>query len=265
MNWSSQFIEENYQYGYIFKEVNLKKKTYSKTHVNKSKKFKFRIFNAENKFTVLHSSFIKTRHQPLSPIQKIKPQALPSVLVKNKKELIFILSEKAVGLDSLLKSTKTGLNNENISEELRRKLLSTSAYYTYLYRKMYIMTTTTAPKNKRNHANLLYSQVLVNFIRKERLYTKLKYSRSPAYDIVSGGAAALLAGFLGFLISEKFGFELVDSGDFYYLLMYIVFLSFSLKPLLHSINYKLSLGEIFSLKFVIEYYLSLIRFFFGKL
>ena len=72
----------------------------------------------------------------------------------------------------------------------------------------------------------------VNFLRKERLYTKLKYSRSPAYDIVSGGAAALLAGFIGFLISEKFGYELVDSGDFYYAFMYVVFAVFSIKPLL---------------------------------
>ena len=72
----------------------------------------------------------------------------------------------------------------------------------------------------------------INFLRYERLYTKLKYSRSPAYDIVSGGAAALLAGFIGFLVSEKFGFELVDSGDFYYLFMYIVFISFAIRPLL---------------------------------
>ena len=56
------------------------------------------------------------------------------------------------------------------------------------------------------------------------MYTKLKYSRSPQSDIVSGGVAALFAGFLGFLISEKFGIELVDSGDFYTFFMYIVFL-----------------------------------------
>jgi len=68
--------------------------------------------------------------------------------------------------------------------------------------------------------NNMFQLVNINFLRKERLYTKLKYSRSPAYDIVSGGAAALLAGFIGFLISEKYGFELVDSGDFYYLFMY---------------------------------------------
>jgi hypothetical protein len=59
------------------------------------------------------------------------------------------------------------------------------------------------------------------------LYTKLKYSRSPAYDIVSGGVAALFAGFLGFLISEKFGIELVDSGDFYIFFMYTTFLLFT--------------------------------------
>ena len=64
----------------------------------------------------------------------------------------------------------------------------------------------------------------INFLKKEKMYTKLKYSRTPQYDIVSGGAAALLAGFLGFLITEKFGFELVDSADFYFLFMYLVFL-----------------------------------------
>jgi hypothetical protein len=103
----------------------------------------------------------------------------------------------------------------------------------------------------------------VNFLRKERLYTKLKYSRSPAYDIVSGGMAALLAGFIGFLISEKYGFELVDSGDFYFLFMYIVFLCFSLRPLLITFNTKTTLLDIFSLKPVLKFYLNLF-FFFSK-
>lgn len=93
----------------------------------------------------------------------------------------------------------------------------------------------------------------INFLRKERLYTKLKYSRSPAYDIVSGGAAAILAGFIGFLISEKFGFELVDSGDFYYAFMYIVFASFSIRPLLVTLNSKDSLKSILSLKPLFSY------------
>jgi hypothetical protein len=83
-------------------------------------------------------------------------------------------------------------------------------------------TNSATTQNLNTYMNLIN----INFLRKERLYTKLKYSRSPAYDIVSGGAAALLAGFIGFLISEKFGYELVDSGDFYYAFMYGVFLTF---------------------------------------
>ncbi len=77
--------------------------------------------------------------------------------------------------------------------------------------------------------NKLWNLFDINFLRKEKIYTKLKYSRVPQYDAVSGGSAALLAGFLGFLISEKFGFELPDSGDFYFLFMYFVFLIFFLR------------------------------------
>lgn len=68
------------------------------------------------------------------------------------------------------------------------------------------------------------------------MYTKLKYSRSPQQDIVSGGGAALLAGFIGFLISEKFGIELVDSGDFYTGFMYVVFLCFGMKTFLKTLG-----------------------------
>merc|ERR1711988_649676 len=100
--------------------------------------------------------------------------------------------------------------------------------------------------NKMSNSTFTLSNV--NFLRKERLYTKLKYSRSPAYDIVSGGAAALLAGFIGFLISEKYGFELVDSGDFYYLFMYGVFLGFSIRPLLTTLNSKNGIVQLFSVK-----------------
>jgi hypothetical protein len=74
------------------------------------------------------------------------------------------------------------------------------------------------------------------FLKKEKLYTKLKYSRSPQYDIVSGGVAAIFSAFIGFLISEKFGIELVDSGDFYILFMYTVFGVFSIRPLIRIVN-----------------------------
>lgn len=76
----------------------------------------------------------------------------------------------------------------------------------------------------------------INFLRKEKIYAKLKYSRSPQYDIVSGGLAAILSGFLGFLICEKFGLELLDSGDFYMAFMYGVFIVFTVRPLLRSVS-----------------------------
>ena len=116
-----------------------------------------------------------------------------------------------------------------------------------------------------NDLNTWFSVLNVNFLRKERLYTKLKYSRSPAYDIVSGGAAALLAGFIGFLISEKFGYELVDSGDFYYLFMYVVFLSFSVRPLLIVADVNKGFWNAFSLKRVALFYVEILKVFLLKL
>jgi len=106
----------------------------------------------------------------------------------------------------------------------------------------------TAAKTEGNYHNPLNDNANINFLRKERLYTKLKYSRSPAYDIFSGGAAAILAGLLGFLVSEKFGMELVDSGDFYYLFMYAVFTAFSVRPLLVVMNSRRSLLSLLSYK-----------------
>lgn len=113
-----------------------------------------------------------------------------------------------------------------------------------------------------SHLNTTLNLININFLRKEKLYTKLKYSRSPAYDIVSGGAAALFAGFLGFLVSEKFGFELVDSGDFYFLTMYIVFICFSIRPLLTIIEPTKSVWTVFSLKPVLNFYIDLLSMLF---
>ena len=107
--------------------------------------------------------------------------------------------------------------------------------------------------------NTWFNSVNVNFLRKERLYTKLKYSRSPAFDIVSGGAAALLAAFIGFLISEKFGYELVDSGDFYFLFMYLVFISFSLRPLITVSDASKGFWDSLSLKRVLNFYANLLQ------
>lgn len=106
-------------------------------------------------------------------------------------------------------------------------------------------------------SNLLWSLFNINFLKKERIYTKLKYSRVPQYDIVSGGAAALLAGFLGFLITEKFGFELADSGDFYFLFMYLVFLFFFCRLFLKIMNNDKSSWNCFSLKWLFMFFKTL--------
>lgn len=114
---------------------------------------------------------------------------------------------------------------------------------------------------KQSPLNSWETLVNINFLRKERLYTKLKYSRSPAYDIVSGGAAALLAGFIGFLITEKFGYELADSGDFYYLFMYAVFAAFSIRPLLTVSDSVKGFWDALSLKRVALFYMNLVKLF----
>ena len=103
------------------------------------------------------------------------------------------------------------------------------------------------------------------FLRKEKIYTKLKYSRCPQYDMVSGGLAALLAGFIGFLICEKFGLELLDSGDFYIAFMYAVFLTFSLRPFLRITCRTSSLYHFLSPKFLICFYKSVISLTFSAI
>lgn len=100
------------------------------------------------------------------------------------------------------------------------------------------------------------NQSPISFIRKEKIYTKLKYSWCPQYDMVSGGIAALFSAFLGFLICEKFGLELLDSGDFYIAFMYGVFISFSLRPFLRILSLENPSFSIFSLKILLTFLLD---------
>jgi hypothetical protein len=103
----------------------------------------------------------------------------------------------------------------------------------------------------------------INFIRKEKIYTKLKYSRVPQYDIVSGGAAALFAGFLGFLICEKFGFELLDSGDFYTAVMYFVFFCFFSRIFLRIFSNYENVWNVLSFKWFFLFYKTIINLIFS--
>ena len=77
--------------------------------------------------------------------------------------------------------------------------------------------------------------------------------------MVSGGFAALLAGFVGFLISEKFGIELVDSGDFYNAFMYGVFAAFSVRPLLRIYSKDNTPYNPLSLKYLLLFLVDIIK------
>jgi hypothetical protein len=153
--------------------------------------------------------------------------------------------------------------------KLHKPFLTKSSYY--LYNRVgtvsnfgkYLEDYRTSKEVTRLRLGYTYINSLstTHLLRKERSYTKLKYSRSPSYDIVSGGSAALLAGLLGFLISEKFGMELVDSGDFYYLFMYLVFLSLSVRPLLLVSNVRRSLFNLISIKRAVDFYITLFMLF----
>lgn len=120
-------------------------------------------------------------------------------------------------------------------------------------------------KNFFKKTNFFWTLFDINFLRKEKIYTKLKYSRVPQYDIVSGGVAALFSGFLGFLICEKFGFELIDSGDFYILFMYLVFLIFALRPFLKITSKEKLSWNAFSYKWILLYYRNVIILIFNKI
>lgn len=121
---------------------------------------------------------------------------------------------------------------------------------------LWVDTSDKLEKKRNTRLNTLKKRAVTHFTRQERLYTKLKYSRSPAYDTVSGGLAVLLSGLIGFLISEKFGFELVDCGDFYFFWMYVVFIAFALKPILITLKRDLNVNYILSIKRVINFYIT---------
>jgi hypothetical protein len=119
-------------------------------------------------------------------------------------------------------------------------------------------------KNKHLNNNL-WNFFDINFLKKEKIYTKLKYSRVPQYDIVSGGVAAIFAGFLGFLICEKFGFELLDSGDFYFLFMYLVFGIFFIRLLIKTLNNEINNWNPLSFKWFLCFYSLLTKMFIKKI
>ena len=174
------------------------------------------------------------------------------------------LVSKALNLHHLYVGSSLDLANFKDTTAYRSYILSKASKNSTLILEQNILKPLSVDAKYTPTFSSSHNLVNVNFLRKERLYTKLKYSRSPAYDIVSGGSAALLAAFLGFLISEKFGFEMVDSGDFYFLFMYLVFISFSVRPLLITLNSNNPVTSVFSIKPIINFFLNLCYLLFNK-
>nr|ASY95703.1 hypothetical protein [Paraurostyla sp.] len=155
--------------------------------------------------------------------------------------------------------------SKNWSKEANRYFFNKNKINDVLLMRTWENFTNKMTKNtniKKRKPNNLWNFFNIYFLKKEKIYTKLKYSRVPQYDIVSGGVAALFAGFLGFLICEKFGFELLDSGDFYFIFLYLVFFFFFFKLIIKLISFEINFYNIFSLKPFFIFYSNLFSYFF---
>lgn len=100
----------------------------------------------------------------------------------------------------------------------------------------------------------------VNLLRKESLYSKLRYSRTPSFDIVSGGSALLVTSFLGYVICDKCGFELIDSGDFLFLIVYLTAALFAIKTLLKLYTNTSRQWNVLNFRLWFEFYSNFVRF-----
>jgi hypothetical protein len=249
--------------------------------LNSSHYWALNFFEDKNLPVFLNNTYVFKKYnlyKPKTSVQKLLNESSKFTIKSNLvNDAEFLKPWEKEGLNSIYKPTKSvkDLNTLNYflnySQSKGRNLymylnLSDNQYtkrgIKYLFHKY---KTANTGSNSNKQLNTVSNLINVNFLRKERLYTKLKYSRSPAFDIVSGGAAALLAGFIGFLISEKFGYELADSGDFYYLFMYGVFAAFSLRPLLTVSDSTKGFIDALSLKRVLLFYVNLVKLFLKKL
>lgn len=208
---------------------------HNKFILNKENLFFNKLINSQKNFTIKYSS-----SNPLIFLNKEE-----KLFFNNKYKLLTKVKHKKLVSNDFGKLIYDYLNTNNTkfdNNTLKRLLKN------FTYNKNLTLF----------KSNNLWNLFNINFLRKEKIYTKLKYSRVPQYDIVSGGAAALLAGFLGFLITEKFGFELVDSADFYFLFMYLVFLFFGCRTFLKITEYNQFSWNMFSFKWLIFFCKTLV-------
>lgn len=191
-----------------------------------------KLFSKKKKFTIAHSQYIKFRLSKWEAGVNFLETLLQPSFVKRK---AITSSYDSACLETLVFKKKKKIFDKKFIIKFYR-LLGFSK------------------KAKSPNDCTLWVLFDINFIRKEKIYTKLKYSRVPQYDVVSGGSAALFAGFLGFLICEKFGFELLDSGDFFYLFMYFCFFCFFCNLFLKIISKESGSWNPLSVKWFLGFY-----------
>lgn len=77
------------------------------------------------------------------------------------------------------------------------------------------------PKISKKSSLIFFWTFSLFFFKAPLNYAKLKYSRVPRSDTSATLAASLFAGIYGYIVCEKAGFELLDSADFSYGILYI--------------------------------------------
>ena len=237
---SNNFFSEYWIYKIIFIKNNSKNIELQLLKKIYNFKFKFNNFIFFNliKNTTQYSKLNQLNLIKQSKLKKKKNLSLDSLKIKNKFKI-------KSPLKKFKKENLIFFNFKNISNILLPKIIIKN--YNYLLLKKINL-------NLSNKDSFFWYFFNINFIKKERIYTKLKYSRVPQYDIVSGGVAAIFAGFLGFLVCEKFGFELLDSADFYILLMYIIFISLILRLCIKIVQIEINFISFFNFKFFFSFF-----------
>lgn len=207
--------------------------------------------------------FLKKK-QNLLPISVRNKQKFFTIKYNQNELYYFIKKNNRKRIINNFKAKSKVNNKENFSKNIFKNiyynLRSTARFDKYALNRIFQKISFRKTNDSTFNLNQFFMTFKfdVNFLKKEKMYTKLKYSRVPQYDIVSGASAALFAGFLGFLICEKFGFELLDSGDFYFIFMYLVFFFFLARLFLKLINYEREKFFFLSSKFFFLYYKNII-------
>nr|ASY95724.1 hypothetical protein [Stylonychia lemnae] len=201
--------------------------------------------NLLSNFKYSHKIFFKKNEQKLT--SRFQTTQKKFTITYNKNSPEYFLSENEKKFNLLFCKSKIKVNNkQNFPKNIWKKIffnLKTKNKFdlfalTRIFENFKFKNESENDRNFSFRHGFISNLFNINFLRKEKIYTKLKYSRVPQYDTVSGAAAALFGGFLGFLISEKFGFELVDSGDFYFLFIYLVFTTFLARLVSKLITYE---------------------------